>query len=74
MFNNLPREEEMNFFKHGINKQKFYQSLPHEFKRADAIEIGKSHNLSERTVDSILKSLLGKFLSQPSYGSCSKTQ
>jgi hypothetical protein len=72
MFHNLPRQDQLNIFKGGSNKQQFYDELPKQFKRAEAIELGKKHGLSERTIDNLLKKLLGKHLKQASYGTYSK--
>jgi len=72
MFHNLPRQEETGVFKKGSNKKHFFDQLPNEFKRADAIEMGKKLNISNRSVDTLLKELLGKHLIQPQYGCYSK--
>ncbi len=72
MFHNLPKQDQFNVFRGGSNKQKFFEELPKVFKRAEAIEIGKRHKLSVRTVDNLLKTLLGKYLSQETYGTYSK--
>jgi hypothetical protein len=72
MFHNLPKQNENSVFRSGDNKRKFFDALPNDFKRAEAIEIGKTFNLSTRSIDSLLKELAGKFLTQPQYGSYSK--
>jgi hypothetical protein len=72
MFNNLPKQDKTIVFNKGNNKQKFYNDLPELFKRSEAIELGKSHGLSERTTDGLLKKLLGKYLHQESFGVYSK--
>ena len=72
MFHNLPRQDQLNIFKGGSNKQHFYDELPKQFKRAEAIELGKKHGIGERTIDNLLKKLLGKYLKQESYGIYSK--
>ena len=72
MFHNLPKQNENSVFRSGDNKRKFFDSLPNNFKRAEAIQLGKKFNLSDRTVDSLLKGLTGKYLSQPQYGCYSK--
>lgn len=73
MFHNLPKQTENSTFKSGSNKQLFFDALPAEFKRIDAIELGKHYNLSARTVDNLLKDLIGKYLTQPQFGSYSKS-
>ncbi len=68
MFNNLPSQEKEMPFK-SSNKQAFFVALPHKFKREEAVQIGISHNIKERTVGSLLKKLLEKgLLTQPEYG------
>lgn len=72
MFHNLPKQNENAVFRSGDNKRKFFDALPHDFKRAEAIEFGNKYNLSTRSVDNLLKELTGKYLSQPQYGCYSK--
>ena len=68
LFNNLPKQSEMTVFRSGNNKRIFFDSLPREFKRSEAIELGGKYNFSKRTVDTMLKEFLGKFLEQPQFG------
>ena len=68
MYHNLPKNESGSKFYAGDRKKIFLDSLPSEFKRKDAIEIGKQFKLSPRTVDNILNSLTGSYLNQISYG------
>jgi hypothetical protein len=72
MFHNLPKQNNNAVFRSGDNKRKFFDALPPEFKRAEAIELGKKHKLSTRSVDNLLKELTGKYLSQPQYGCYAK--
>ena len=74
MFNNLPKQKSSVSFRGSNNKQMFYEELPDTFKRSDAVELGKRYSLSERTVDAFLKSLVGNFLQQESFGMYSKTE
>ena len=68
MFNNLPKQEKALPFKGG-NKQAFFTALPNKFKREEAVQIGITHNIKERTVGSLLKKLLEQgILTQPEYG------
>lgn len=60
MFHNLPKQNENAVFRSGDNKRKFFDALPHDFKRAEAIELGNKYNLSTRSVDNLLKELTGK--------------
>lgn len=73
MFNNLPKQGEQGPFKGGENKKQFFDALPKRFTRKEAIEISNSYNLKERTVDNLLKSCIGVYLSQPEYGVYLKT-
>jgi hypothetical protein len=70
MFENLPKQDddEQGPFKSGQNKKLFFDALPNNFTRKEAVELGATFNIAERTVGSFLKSCLGKYLVQPEYG------
>lgn len=68
MFNNLPKQGETALFRTGGNKRKFFDALPHEFTRLQAVELGKTYELAARTVDEILRNALGKLLEKPKPG------
>lgn len=70
MFENLPKQEddENGPYKSGDNKKKFYEALPIKFSRHEAVLLGESFSIKERTVGTILKNCLGKYLTQPAYG------
>jgi hypothetical protein len=68
MFTNLPKQEALGPFKAGGNKKKFYDELPNDFQRKQAVEIGKRFDIGERSVDNFLKNSLGKFLEQTKTG------
>ena len=70
LFENLPKQEdeEDGPFNKGQNKKLFFDALPNNFSRKEAVELGASFNMAERTVGSFLKSCLGKYLQQPEYG------
>jgi len=72
LFNNLPRHQKSALSRGGNNKQKFYEDLPALFKRTYAVELGKKHGMSVRTVDALLKKLLGTYLKQEAFGMYSK--
>jgi hypothetical protein len=74
MFENLPKQEdeEKGPFKSGQNKKLFFDALPPRFSRKEAVELGATFNLAERTVGSFLKSCLGNYLQQPEYGTYNK--
>lgn len=68
MFENLPKQGEQGPFKSGENKKLFYEALPNEFQRKEAIEIGVNFNIKERTADNFLKACLGKYLTKSDTG------
>ncbi len=70
MFGNLPKQEdeENGPFNKGQNKKLFFDALPNNFTRKEAVELGVTFNIAERTVGSFLKSCLGNYLMQPEYG------
>jgi hypothetical protein len=70
MFENLPKQEdeENGPFKKGQNKKLFFDALPSHFTRKEAVDLGATFNIAERTVGTFLKSCLGKYLQQPEYG------
>ncbi len=51
MFNNLPKQDHNLNFKGGNDKLKFFEALPNEFTRQQAIEVGKKFKLSASTID-----------------------
>ena len=69
MFNNLPKQNEAMQFHSGDGKRKFFETLPKEFTRKEATEIGTKYKLSARTVDDVLKSCLGVSLTKIKAGS-----
>lgn len=62
MYHNLPKQSKLSSFKVVNNKMELLNSLPNEFKRAEAIELGLRFHMKERTVDDFLKKLIPKFL------------
>jgi hypothetical protein len=68
MFNNLPKQDGISDFKKGNNKKQFLEALPSKFQRKEAVEIGKKYDMSERSIDSFLKSCIGNYLVQPKTG------
>ena len=68
MYHNLPKKEETGIFKGKSNKKKFFEALPQNFKRDEAVQLGIQYKLKSRTVDGLLKSLLNTLLTQPSFG------
>ena len=72
MFNNLPNQLESTPFKMPNNKKQLLQKLPYEFKRQDAVELGKQLGFSVRTVDEFLKNSLGTHLEKVKNGNYRK--
>ena len=63
MFSNLPNQREVTPYLDGDNKRKFFEALPQEFQRKDAVSLGEGKfNLSARSVDEILKLALNNKL------------
>ncbi|MOA15296.1 hypothetical protein D3C78_1354470 [compost metagenome] len=62
LFNNLPKQSEATQLKTGDSKRKFFDALPAEFTRQQAVETGKQFQLSASTVDDILHNATGKAL------------
>jgi hypothetical protein len=62
------------FKRESEKKENFYQALPDEFKRKQAIEIGKELGISERTADDILRKWIGKRLNYPDIGHYQKVR
>jgi hypothetical protein len=60
MYNNLPNQNNQQPFTNSSKaKSDFFEQLPQEFTRQQAIEIGKLLGLADRTIDSLLKNALG---------------
>jgi len=74
MFNNLPKQGEQGPFKGGENKKQFFDALPNEFQRKEAVEMAINFNIKERTVDNFLKACLGKYLIKSDTGIYKKIQ
>lgn len=68
MFNNLPKQNDSMRFIAGDNKRKFFNSLPTEFTRKEAVKRSKEFELSIRTVDDILKLGTGASLTKVKMG------
>ena len=68
MFNNLPKQGDNMTFVGGDNKRKFFEALPKEFTRKEAVSIGSSYKLSPRSVDEVLKMALGNSLTKQKTG------
>jgi len=72
MYGNLPKQKEETPFKSGENKKRFFDALPKLFSLKEAVALGKNFGIKERTVSTLLKDCLGKYLLQPKYGQYEK--
>jgi hypothetical protein len=63
MFKSLPKSPQANL---DNRKRKFYEALPEgrDFPRSEAVSVGESINIKERTVGKYLNELSGTFLSE----------
>ncbi len=68
LYHRLPQKSKSTFPKMPSNKRAFFNALPPQFKRKEALVIGKELNLSSATIDRFLKQLSGTILQQPEYG------
>ena len=62
LFSNLPKQSDAIQFKASKNKSNFYEALPDNFTRQDAVRIGSKFNMSIRSVDGFLNSANEKYL------------
>ncbi len=73
MFNNLPKNTKVDSqFRAGGSIRKVFDALPNEFTRMQAVEAGKLHQLSARTVDEFLRNAVDKILIKVKAGSYKK--
>ena len=68
LFHRLAQKSRSTFQEMPSNKRAFFNALPEQFKRKDAIIIGQEMNLSSATIGRFLKQLNGTMLQQPEYG------
>lgn len=64
MFNNLPKQQNATIFQTGDNKRKFFEALPQEFTRAEAVTLGQQYKLSTRSVDDLLRNATPSLLTK----------
>ncbi|WP_372772358.1 DUF3987 domain-containing protein [Mangrovibacterium sp.] len=62
MFCNLASQQEATVYKMPNNKKKFFENLPDEFQRKQALEIGKNFDMSERSIDEFLNNCIPTLL------------
>ncbi len=72
MFEHLPKQKRKPFQKVKNHKKDFFDSLPKQFNRQDAIKMGIQYNLSRATVDRLLKKYKNGFVEQIGHGVFSK--
>jgi len=72
-FKALPKNETMQTdINWDSTKIKFYELLPKEFKRSQAVDIGNSLKMDPRTIDNWLVEFLGEYLEKIKHGTYSK--
>lgn len=64
----LPVDHRIQFNRLPNHKRAFFEALPKQFKRSEAITPGLQYNMRTRTIDQLLKDLLGISLKQSGYG------
>lgn len=69
----LPIDHRIQFSRLPNHKRAFFEALPREFKRKEAVALGLQYNMKTRTIDQLLKELLGVSLEQNGYGIYQKT-
>ena len=74
VFNSLSSDEQEENFKPKNNKEKLIALLPETFQRKQAVEEGKKLDLSERTVDDLLRKLVPDVLEKIKDGYYKKVQ
>ena len=68
MFNNLPNQSAEHALKNKTKKEKFFDELPPNFQRKEAVVIGQKFGIKERTVDDLLKKWTGALLEKEDTG------
>lgn len=68
MFNNLEEQKEAKVYKMPNNKKQLLDQLPQDFQRKDAVALGVSLGLSERSVDDFLNNSVPMLLEKPKTG------
>ena len=74
MYKNLPKQSEQAQFKGFDDRMKFYDALPAEFKREEAMAVAKQLNIPERTAGDWLSKMQPRFLTQPKYAHYKKVK
>lgn len=68
MYDNLPRQSISGISKGGSDKKRFYDGLPNEFKRMEAVLLGRKLNMSVRKIDGLLEKWKGVQLEYLAHG------
>jgi len=74
MFNNLSNQQEAVIYKMPNNKKRFLEALPDRFQRKEAVELGKTFNISERSVDDFLNNCMPTLLKKVKTGQYQKVK
>lgn len=72
MFKKLPKQSKPSLLIAGDRKRRFFDTLPNQFKRIDAVTIGQALGLSESLIDRFLRDVQGVLLSKSDYGHYAK--
>jgi hypothetical protein len=68
MFTNLPNQSAQHSVQNPPKKQKFYDALPLNFQRKEAVEIGAKYGIKTRSVDYCLEKWEGKLIQKLDVG------
>jgi hypothetical protein len=68
MFTNLPNQSAQHSVQNPPKKQKFYDALPLNFQRKEAVEIGANYGIKTRSVDYCLEKWEGKLIQKLDVG------
>ena len=74
MFTNLPNQSAHHSVQTTPKKQKFFDALPDNFQRKEAVEIGEQHGIKSRSVDNCLVKWLGVLLEKEDTGLYNKNK
>lgn len=68
LYHNLPNQGESTNYITGDNNRRFFEALPEEFTRKDAIGLAKSFDIKERSADMLLRNAVGELLTKVKTG------
>ncbi len=74
LFGMLGKAKGVNYHQLPNRKKQFFENLPEQFQRKEAVEIGKNLGISRGSIDRWLKQLTKDYLEQSEYGMYQKTK